>query len=308
MKEVLAFNLVCLTIKPSPFFADFSSLERRSYGTPCPGVPELSALRAIFRADATVMPAHLHPGQIEITFIQRGCVHWWAGEQRLELTGGDLYVTQPDEPHGSVTGAFEPVMLYGVTLRLPAAGGTFLGLPTSESDALLHALRTLPRWFRAGEDVAESFRRARAARLMPHSELNAATLRGRLVTLLTDVVASLDGAGEALRTCKQVDLALSLMRENLERPLDIDVIAQAVGWSVGHFKARFRRETGTTPARHYLRLRVLEAIHRIATTGESVTKIAHAMGFSSSQYFATCVRRITNKSPSDFRTGRNASP
>ncbi|MFW6145803.1 MAG: AraC family transcriptional regulator [Planctomycetota bacterium] len=302
---MLAFNLIRLTIsnimnEPSPFCPDPSVLERRSYGTPCPGVPELSALRAIFRADATRMPPHLHPGQIEITFIQRGRVNWWVGEEALELTGGDLYVTQPEEPHGSVTGAIEPVMLYGVTLRLPEAGGSFLRLPASEADALVGALRVLPRRFRAGSEVAESFRRARAARLMAPSELNAAALRGRLVALLTDIVASTSGDEQTTAACRQIEIALSLMQEHLDQPLDLEAIAEAVGWSVGHFKVRFRRETGTTPARHHLRLRVLEGVRRIATTGESVTQVAHALGFSSSQYFATCVRRIIGRTPRTF--------
>jgi AraC-like DNA-binding protein len=45
-----------------------------------------------------------------------------------------------------------------------------------------------------------------------------------------------------------------------------------------------------------------------AQPGLSITDVAFANGFNSSQYFATCFRRHYKISPSEFVSQRNPSP
>jgi AraC-like DNA-binding protein len=46
---------------------------------------------------------------------------------------------------------------------------------------------------------------------------------------------------------------------------------------------------------------VEEAHRRLADTNEDITNIAHNLGFSSSQYFATVFRRETGMTPGEYR-------
>ncbi|MFW6154165.1 MAG: helix-turn-helix domain-containing protein [Planctomycetota bacterium] len=217
-------------------------------------------------------------------------------------------MTWPDEPHGSTTGTLEVVTYYAVTMHLPRSANSFLALPANESQTLLDALWRLPRQFRATPKLSRSFPRAYETMSLPADDLNGAAVRSSLVTLLLDILAAGRRGERETDLDDRIASALALMRANLSEPLDLKDIARAVGWSLPHFNARFRKETGTTPARHYLRLRVLEGVRRITAGGQSITRVAHALDFSSSQYFATCVRRVTGRSPRMFQGGGGGLP
>jgi AraC-like DNA-binding protein len=48
-------------------------------------------------------------------------------------------------------------------------------------------------------------------------------------------------------------------------------------------------------------MRVEEARRRLASPGASITTISYELGFSSSQYFATVVKRYTGRTPGQLR-------
>ena len=66
--------------------------------------------------------------------------------------------------------------------------------------------------------------------------------------------------------------------------------------SESRFKARFKREMGVPPAEYWLRKKVEQASVLLAKA--TITQVAHQLGFSSSQYFATVFKRYTLTSPS----------
>ena len=70
-------------------------------------------------------------------------------------------------------------------------------------------------------------------------------------------------------------------------------LARQTHLSLSRFKARFKMETGVSPRQFLLRTRIEVAKRRLAAEGESVTRVAMSLGFSSSQYFATVFKRIT---------------
>ncbi|MEO1235625.1 MAG: AraC family transcriptional regulator [Planctomycetota bacterium] len=275
-------------------------LEIKPRHTPWPKIPELSVLRYIDKFDASPMRPHIHPGEMEINLMVRGHIAWWVAGQTLDVTGGEVHLTWPGEPHSGANNIFESMTLYGVILHLPTQPERLLQLPKAQSRALMEALTRLPRQFRAGPTLEAQFRKTYEASLAPQTIMSELALRVRLVALLVEVVESANAPDPFDRACPQVRQALNLMLQHLEEPLSLEEIATRVCWSLPHLKSRFRQETGTTPAREYLRLRVREAVNRLSRGGTSVTQIAHAMGFSSSQYLATCVRRVTGLPPSAF--------
>jgi AraC-like DNA-binding protein len=81
----------------------------------------------------------------------------------------------------------------------------------------------------------------------------------------------------------------------------VEGIAEAVGLSPSWFKARFRREVGMPPAEYFLRRKVERALQLLANPSLTITRIAHRLGFSSSQHFAAVIRRYTGKTPKQCR-------
>jgi AraC-like DNA-binding protein len=82
-------------------------------------------------------------------------------------------------------------------------------------------------------------------------------------------------------------------------------MAAACGLARTRFAELVREVTGETPIRLLNRARVRRARQLLVRTDRSITEIAHACGFASSQYFATVFRQFTGRAPASAR--RNGS-
>jgi AraC family transcriptional regulator len=78
-------------------------------------------------------------------------------------------------------------------------------------------------------------------------------------------------------------------------------IAALVGLSPYHFARAFSSSTGLPPHRYQVTLRVERAKEMLADTSMTVTEIAHACGFASSQHMATVFRRMVGTAPTAYR-------
>jgi len=71
-------------------------------------------------------------------------------------------------------------------------------------------------------------------------------------------------------------------------------MARAAGLSLAWF--------GVAPMEYLMRAKVEEGKKLLQYNLKlTITDVAHRLGFSSSQYFATVCKRFTNKQPSEFR-------
>lgn len=91
--------------------------------------------------------------------------------------------------------------------------------------------------------------------------------------------------------------SVALMEANIEEPLSIDELASHVGVSRRQLERLFRKYLDTVPARYYLQLRLRHAQHLLLQTSMSVSHIAVACGFASTQHFSTCYRERFGMSP-----------
>ena len=98
--------------------------------------------------------------------------------------------------------------------------------------------------------------------------------------------------------------ALALMEANLETPLGIGELAEALGLSWRRLERLFLRQLGTSPQRTYL-VRRLDHAHRLLQeTRHSVMEIALACGFGSASSFTRAFRRHHGLTPSALRRRR----
>lgn len=78
-----------------------------------------------------------------------------------------------------------------------------------------------------------------------------------------------------------VERALAAMREPLDRPLPLAVLAEIAGLSPFHFTRTFRQATGSPPGRFLAALRLERAKGLLLTTDLPVTEICFAVGYDS---------------------------
>lgn len=99
----------------------------------------------------------------------------------------------------------------------------------------------------------------------------------------------------------QIKRALELIDDCSEKDLTLKEIASAANMSTYHFSRTFKQVTGWTPHQYVLRRRVQKAEQLLLQTDLKISDIAAATGFSSIHQLSKVFRRLSKKSPSEFR-------
>jgi AraC-like DNA-binding protein len=95
--------------------------------------------------------------------------------------------------------------------------------------------------------------------------------------------------------------ALALTSDRLADDVQFEDVARAVGLVPRSLARRFEEECGMTWRAVLRRMRVLRAIEGLAASGDSVTTIAHAVGYTSLSAFNAAFRDLTGRTPTQYR-------
>ena len=274
-------------------------LERFESEIGIPGVVELGRYRYANAYEGLRLRAH--PDGLEICFLARGQQTYRVNNEVYRLRGGDQYLVFPGEPHDSAGMPEEKSVLYWVFIRLKPARRPLLFLDAASAQTLRQALLTLPsRHFTAApgtrdllEEIFASVERART-RL---DRLGTASLILRY--LFATVLAS--QRNQRSLPSPRIQRSLAHIADQTGELPSIPELARLVRLSPSRFKARFREEVGLPPREHVLRHKLAVAQDRLRAPAATVTTVAHELGFSSSQYFATVFRRFTGLTPTQYQ-------
>lgn len=254
--------------------------------------------------DAENLPGHTHRGSFEICYLDRGTVDWWVEDKQYHIKPGHVFVTFPGEKHGGLYDIMNPCQLYWAQIAMPK-GKAIGGLTVSETRLIAKELASLEeRMFPASRDVVSCFERLIDEHQLPsaHSKI---AIRSTLVQLLVSVLRSCGskagGARKGPRISGVVKKACAIINQNLSSNLKVDAIARKVDLSTTAFYQQFAEQLHLTPAEYVTQRRIEWAKELLADESLSITAIAHRLGYSSSQYFATIFKRSTGISPTQFR-------
>lgn len=258
-----------------------------------------------FQEAQAALPMHLHTDAIEICLLVRGEQTYRVGGEVYRLHGGDQFVTFPNEWHDT---SEEPQKgdLYWIILdsRVPAGA---LQIERRLGVEMMRRLKELPvRHFRAASGAVKWL--AQVERMLNEEKSDHGQLAG-VCALHQYLLNTISAAAEAVhkQPGRQVQQAMNWMEAHLHEPARISEVAEAVGWSDAHLKAAFREETGETPHEYFLRRKIERARYLLSVEKQPVTSVAMALGFSSSQHFATAFRKFTRQTPSAVRAGRSTA-
>ena len=98
--------------------------------------------------------------------------------------------------------------------------------------------------------------------------------------------------------------AASFMRNNFDKPLTLDIVAQHVRMSKTYFCKMFREKTGFGFSDYLAGVRITEAAKMLTDSDMDITNIATKCGFNDSSYFATVFKRIKGVTPVKYRKSR----
>ncbi len=274
------------------------------------GLPGLKVLgRYDYKRPHPALPSHAHADMMEICYLHRGRQKYEVEERDYLLNGGDLFLTFPGEQHSTGPEPEDRGVLYWLILRVRQLPRNFLGYAGDTANILAERLMKVPtRHFRAPARTRTLLERLfQFYTLGIHDPLTRMAAGNQLSEFLFGVINAAEKDETAKRE-KWLTAVLQYMENHLEEPLQVPDFAVVAGLSVSHFKSRFREALGAAPAEYFLTRRINRAQELLANTHSPVTRIAHDLGFGTSQSFATAFRRLTGRTPSQFRAEVGGDP
>jgi AraC-like DNA-binding protein len=268
------------------------------------GVPGILAIGKARNAVAhPSLPSHVHRGALEICLLVKGRQTFRVGETIYRLKGGDQFVSFPNEEHDTADLPMEKGILHWLILDVRRSQNEFLFLNRKNASILTHQLLQLPRrHFHADPESGRVLERLWGILSRPPSPVSRLQAANEITRyLLQTLVASSEAVPEV---SPRIQKSLDFVARRVDEWINVPTLAEQAGLSESLFKARFRLEMGLPPGEYMLRRKIEEAKDRMVKPGESVTCIAHNLGFSSSQYFATVFKRYTHQTPSQFTAQR----
>jgi len=100
---------------------------------------------------------------------------------------------------------------------------------------------------------------------------------------------------------KTIDVAIYYMRENMERKVTIQELAEHVGISSSRFSLLFQQQTGYPPLTYLNQLKIQKACHYLDFTDMKVNQISPKLGFDDAFYFTRIFTKTMGVSPTDYR-------
>lgn len=301
----------------------FRALTKGHYpGTP---VPEnvLSGLSSIGfwnagGAQDWGLDEHRNEG-IEIMFLETGAMAFFADQKRHDLRAGHFTITRPWQLHKLGAPNIGPGrvhwLILDVGVRRPHQNWqwpSWIVLTPEDLAVLTRKLRHNedPVWT-ATPAITQSFRElARTVENwgQPHSVSRLAANLNLLFLGILDALSEqqLHETPDLTSRQRTVQLFLREIEDNLavcSEPWNIDTMAEHCGMGVTAFSKYCRELVNAGPMEFLNRCRLERAAQMLRENkGLSITDIALACGFNSSQYFATRFRRHFHVSPREFIT------
>ena len=263
---------------------------------------------------------HTNEG-VEITFVTRGRVGFASVEEERDLQRGWMTVTRPWQRHRvgapNVTACTLGWFVLDVGALRPNQDWqwpSWLPLPTGDRRRLTDGLRghegsvwpVSAELMRAFERLERTMR-GQYGHTVPRLALGITEVLLELTDLLDRTPS--DPNPYYSSSERTVELFLASLPDRLTDQWTVDSMADACGLGRTRFIHYCRLAVNASPLDYLNGLRVDKALDLLLSTDQSVTDVAFACGFSSSQYFATAFRRGFDCAPSEARrVGRAARP
>ncbi len=252
---------------------------------------------------------------IELTFLETGNLPFTVEDQHYLLQPNDLTITRPWQPHRVGQPYIGSSRLHWVILDLGVRRPNqdwkwpaWVVLAPEDLNELTTHLRhnERPVW-QGTPEIRRCFGRIGKAVEVAGDTADISRITVYLNEILVLVLELVRQCPTKLNpsltsTARTVELFLADMKKNLQHEWTLKLMADSCGLGTTYFVHHCRRLTNMAPM-HYLNYcRVQEAARMLEDQpGMSVTDIAYACGFSSSQYFSTVFHRFHGCTPRDYR-------
>jgi AraC family transcriptional regulator, arabinose operon regulatory protein len=268
---------------------------------------EVRVARRIHAAGFRMDP-HVHPFY-EIGYVVAGRGRYETPGNSIAVSGGCLLLWSGRVPHRAEDEACDP--LHQVIIMADdsvLSGRSFfpeLSALLARGEPLLLPVGSV------GPSTVASVRRAAAEARA--GALGAADILSALVVEICvgacRRLAEADAAPDCPSTTDpRIAPVLRDLRARCSQDLGPETYAGELGISVRRFSELFRRATGRTFVEHLSAVRIGRARELLVETDEKVVDIAFEIGFGNLSHFNRTFKKLTGRSPLDFRKAQGGLP
>ena len=98
-----------------------------------------------------------------------------------------------------------------------------------------------------------------------------------------------------------IQQTILFMKENLNKNLKLEEIAEHVHYSVSHFSLMFTKSTSYSPLEYFAQLKVQRACQYLDHTDLPIKSIAYELGFNDPFYFSRVFKKYISLSPQQYK-------
>ncbi len=261
---------------------------------------------------------------IEITYLETGRMAFSLEREKWTLDPGSMTITRPWQPHRvgdpHIGAGRLHWLILDVGVRRPHQTWqwpSWIVLTREDMKELTTLLshNEQPVW-QVSDSLGACFREISGALERSGANPNISRMTvylNELLFLLLEMLRSHHvGLNPGLSSSRRtVELFLEDLRRNpesLAEPWTLESMAERCDLGVTHFGNLCKKVTNLTPVQFLTQYRLETAAGMLQNKADlTVSEIAFALGFASSQYFATVFRKRYGCSPTDYREGRGGA-
>lgn len=118
---------------------------------------------------------------------------------------------------------------------------------------------------------------------------------------------AIQNAGDGNGEINVVEAVIHYMKENLEKRLTLQDMAEYIGYSPSHFSSVFKQATGHAPLAYFNILKMEAACQMLDNTNMRVNQICYKIGFEDCYYFSRLFAKIVGMPPSKYREASDSN-
>lgn len=270
-------------------------------------------LRTIWVSDhaSPTIPLHCH-NYYQMIYCQKGSGTITIGDSVYQATPGSLYLIQPMVEHSIQPQDTFRLAEVKFVIRREDLDNSLKQLPAEmEIDKYTTLRLSMKDVIREGlTDLTYSYEATNAAlylfliRLLRNRNIDVQQKPWHSFYFDTPKHRSAGADGER---DADFNMLLEYIEHNLSESITLDDLAQRAHFDKSYLTARFKESLGASPMRYVGHLRLERAKVLLATTDDSITQIARAVGFSSVHYFSRYFKEKEGMAPIEYRQQRQNS-
>ena len=248
---------------------------------------------------------------LEISTILSGTGEYRVGQAVYPVSAGDIVLFNNTETHGMWNTGEEPLVNLALEFepRFVWSNPTysfdqaFLAVFFDRSPSFSHKLDRSNPIFPSIQRQLQEIRAEFAGRL-PRYEV---IIKAKLLSLLADLLRHYDITNTEPLTAAAIshhdgmNRVIHYISDHYSDPISLSTLANLLHMNESYFCRVFRQSNGISPKEYIVKMRIAAASQQLKSSDASVLEIAQSCGFNSLSNFYSAFKRITGKSPTQYR-------